>query len=289
MKPAARRSLAGGARWGFTLIELLVVIAIIAILAAMLLPALANAKENAMRTSCINNLKQIAIGWNMYSSDFNAMLPCHWPGYTDSESQSDPWRTYEADRVTPGTSTIAVGDGTLAGQPSGPWNLGLLFATKQIPSAQVFYCPSGARIAPEWTYAYYSTSSWPSTPTNSGDDKVRAGYNYLPQARATEFSGVTFTSQIATKVSDLDNTKAMMVDLMQDINSIPHRMRSVAGLNAMFPDSHVAWQAASHTYNCPLKGRVNAFDPAVWKTSAATDYLGNNASNFRYVYYLWAP
>lgn len=62
-------------RNGFTLIELLVVIAIIAILAAILFPVFARARENARRASCQSNLKQIAIAMAMYEQDYDQVLP----------------------------------------------------------------------------------------------------------------------------------------------------------------------------------------------------------------------
>jgi prepilin-type N-terminal cleavage/methylation domain-containing protein len=63
----------------FTLIELLVVIAIIAILAALLLPALAAAREKARRTSCLSNLHQMGVALESYCADYNEYFPC-WPG-----------------------------------------------------------------------------------------------------------------------------------------------------------------------------------------------------------------
>src|ERR1051325_686193 len=70
-----RKTSRTGERGGFTLIELLVVIAIIAILAAMLLPALAKSKETAKRAVCKSNMRQIALGVIMYANDNRENYP----------------------------------------------------------------------------------------------------------------------------------------------------------------------------------------------------------------------
>ena len=72
---------------GFTLIELLVVIAIIAILAALLLPALASAKESGRAIKCLNNMRQVALGIYMYKDDYDGHLP--FAGSTDRNWEED--------------------------------------------------------------------------------------------------------------------------------------------------------------------------------------------------------
>jgi prepilin-type N-terminal cleavage/methylation domain-containing protein/prepilin-type processing-associated H-X9-DG protein len=101
-------------RHGFTLIELLVVIAIIAILAAILFPVFARARENARRTSCLSNLKQIGIGLMQYTQDYDELLPLL--QYPHPEGGGDvKWN----DAINPYLKSGSAPD--KAGQKGGVW------------------------------------------------------------------------------------------------------------------------------------------------------------------------
>lgn len=109
---------------GFTLIELLVVIAIIGILAAILFPVFARARENARRANCQSNLKQIYLGITQYTQDYDEFLPPH-QATTAASTTSTPFR----DLLQP-----------------------------YIKSQQVFKCPSDSTDADSYGYNYFYLS-----------------------------------------------------------------------------------------------------------------------------------
>jgi len=163
----------------FTLIELLVVVAIIAILAAMLLPALSAAREKARRSSCMTNIKQAGMGLLAYAGDYNGYFPS-WPGVGFDLPQHPQYEAglYRDDRLGTTTQTQARANatgltaykdsnnpggvacfrslavyasdpGTTPGKPDGvnrrmaPVNLGYLLEGGYVSDYAAFFCPSG--------------------------------------------------------------------------------------------------------------------------------------------------
>jgi prepilin-type N-terminal cleavage/methylation domain-containing protein/prepilin-type processing-associated H-X9-DG protein len=253
MKIKETRHGRNGCHPAFTLIELLVVIAIIAILAALLLPALANAKEKAMRISCAGNLKQIGVGINVYAGENEDFIPQRsWP-----ENQN-PWQTYEACRVGSNGKSIT----------RGPYNLGLLFFSRAVSEAKAFYCPS-MDLTTTNGFDYYSTQGWPSTPVGTGDDNVRTSYNYYPQAKQQERvttaygifnlpllirQSITFSSPnpgdpvqsplkspIPLKTTGVDLNRSVSTDTLHSTQrALNHRISgNPGGVNVLFGDAHV--------------------------------------------------
>ncbi len=209
-------------RHGFTLIELLVVIAIIAILAAMLLPALKNAREKAREAVCKNNLRQIGLGFMMYSDDYDGYLPA-----------------IREDETTPYYSWMTLLNPYLGGSTSD--------SLSEICDRKINQCPTYTPYIdlPAWPYIYVASS--PGYAMNAGCS-LDAGTRPYPGDKLsliTNPSGRMLAGDVFVYLTNGQSDNNINFWSPQFWETFFHS----GGRNFLFVDGHVKWM---HVDEVPL-------------------------------------
>lgn len=246
-------------RKGFTLIELLVVVAIIALLLAIVTPALRNAKEQAKRTLCVNNARQTGIGLLVYSQNSNGKVI---PVTNDAGDPANPLAWH---------SVIAYSPNNMAGTKPRAMHLAKLYELGLIENPEVFYCPAQPRNTDypiPYYYDFYTlngTVEWgtvfPALPDRAGHLYVRTSYNYWTYAE--------------TQLERIGSHKPFLVDNLQHWKVVPHRrgtsfLADPLGVTAVYPDGHVSFCSDEEI-----------FDRQLWQPRAEYDNgPGNNLEAF---------
>ena len=228
---------------GFTLIELLVVIAIIAILAAILFPVFARSRENARKSNCQSQLKQLATGMQMYAQDFDQMVcPCYVYQYNTSTTRNLDWFD---DLVQP-----YVKNRQIAVCPSG--------FTSTTAYRQQNWWKDGAK-AYSYSYNNIPVNQW--TMTTVYNDGVKRGIRSsisgplqgLSEAKMEEPAGTIWL--VETGVQSLPNGTtysgaSMEIYEERQTDYAPYPVvspRHMEGYNALFGDGHVKWMRYGST------------------------------------------
>ncbi|HEX8552168.1 MAG TPA: DUF1559 domain-containing protein [Abditibacteriaceae bacterium] len=223
---------------GFTLIELLVVIAIIAILASILFPVFARARENARRSSCSSNLKQIGLGFAQYTQDYDGRFP---------------------------TERYNAGETPIYGNDHIAW-----WKTMQsyIKSRQIFVCPSDAASVRCCGYTQRSYAM---------NDAVQQGWNwgavsFRPGRTESEIQAAATTilvTEVASVNGDFEPTwdlhnlgtlnKPGVVGAAEgDSQTYKGGPRHFDGWNYMFADGHVKFLMPAATVNTTAGGSLSS-------------------------------
>jgi len=216
-------------RKAFTLIELLVVIAIISILAAILFPVFARARENARRASCMSNLKQIGLGMMQYTQDYDEKYPIL--GFVNA------------------SDVVTYPDGSVS---SNNWVMRIY---PYVKSTQVFSCPSNSRVP--WKGGSDVATSASPHPSYSVSYGGNAPLLQTPDNSAVSLASIQKASETLL-IADSDGANpytvfdyyfAPPVAGATTTNSRYVSDRHLDGANLCFADGHVKWKKMSRDAN----------------------------------------
>lgn len=240
----------------FTLVELLVVIGIIAILIAVLLPALSRAKEQAATVKCASNLRQIGVAIFAYAGDNKGTIPPRMRG-----ELADNHGEFEYSR--PGLCYFITGNGARADQPNGvgqvTYSFARLWEKKYAPAKQVFYCTVSPHPYFDLAYQPGPPEAWPfgnvitmGFTNDPLQPNTRAGYYYNPHWKWIRNRFREPKKDTAyTKLTKFDKGRVMAMDIMRKPGEISHYSSKgrVPTWNLLMPDGRVVTQPSKITWD----------------------------------------
>lgn len=258
----------------FTLVELLVVIAIIAVLLAILLPALNSVKEKGKRMQCGHNLSSISRAIGLYADDNDGKLLYTKRGDAASLAKSEedraievhPYQVYVSGWYKPGSTTNLLA-----------MKLACLYDTGLMTNPKVFYCPACIVSDYKWE-SYNDPMPWEKLPKNfvsdSGNQWVRTGYIYRPMNK--KWDGSTQCYGYAFKIKDINYNKPWVTDTLwtrETLNHVAGNRNVARGVFAAFPDGHVNFCTNPEMFDDKYWTTNDALRPDTWQFQAVLNMM----------------
>lgn len=298
-------------RKGFTLIELLVVIAIIAILAAILFPVFARARDKARQTACLNNLKQLALGVIMYSNDWDECAPgaghpfaiyanSAWPvdKYVAWQVNIEPYVKSKAMYNCPSAamiSTVALdstaGYQKVSGVPMpDDWaNVKISYAFNVILQLSTKLPPAGANNYPCSWFNWGGMQAGPGVANNCDPKTGYGGHNFAALKVPADVMMIGDAAGPIELCYDKANVTEFCPDgsqpncngpLSQGGDNFALTARHNSGNNWAYADGHAKWQRAGK-YNCATSTAANGWEATDAEIAGNTLQIAHGVDQLR--------